>query len=336
LHVLTELCYRVGTSLHAGIDARRTWDREAERMHGRDQRILRQIADQTHAGENLADAIQGTGNYFPPLVRNLIRVGDAAGGLDTILLKLAEHYRRVIANRRALLRNLTWPLVELSLVILIVGFLIFIPEWLPKHEGKLADILGFGLVGWRGLVIYAGGMAALGTVLALVLVGIRDDRFGARWILTFAEQLPGFGPPLRDLALGRLAWSLSLTTNTPMNLKDSVALALDASLLPRIVRQRGALHRDLDQGRTLTEAMTKTRQFPAEFLDVVDVGEQTGMLSESIDRLSRNYEERAQFAIQRLAVVAGVALWLLVVMIVIALILRMASGYASLLMDLSR
>ena len=61
----------------------------------------------------------------------------------------------------------------------------------------------------------------------------------------------------------------------------------------------------------------------------MDVGEQTGMLSESLTRLSASYDERSRYAIQKLSTIAGVIIWLLVAAVIISLIFRLFGNYVA-------
>ena len=234
---LAGICFRLGTSLTAGIDIRRCLEREVERSSGATRLKLQGVFATVQRGGSLTDAFAEAGSFFPPLFQQMVRIGEATGGLNQILLKLAEFLEHVLRSRRQLIRSLAWPMFELGLTLSIVGLMIWLPEVLPRIDGKMQDMLGFGWVGNVGLAKYGAALGLMGAVFVTLVIGLRQDRFGARWIVQVLERLPVVGPPIRDLALGRAAWSLSLTTNTPMDVKESLSLALESSLLPRIVRQ---------------------------------------------------------------------------------------------------
>ena len=62
--------------------------------------------------------------------------------------------------------------------------------------------------------------------------------------------------------------------------------------------------------------------YPADFLDTLAVGEQSGKMVESMGTLARQYQDRARMAMTALAVVAGVAVMLLIAGLIIAMIFR--------------
>ena len=77
----------------------------------------------------------------------------------------------------------------------------------------------------------------------------------------------------------------------------------------------------------MAEALRSTGEYPSDFVDAIEVGEDTGQLSESMDRLSRQYEDKAKAALSALAVLAGFAVWGLVALFIIVLIFRIAFWY---------
>ena len=87
-------------------------------------------------------------------------------------------------------------------------------------------MLGFGLIGNRGLAIYlallvfVGGAASASQFVRQA--GGDLDRPIQRAIL----RVPVLGPALQTLALARLAWSLNLTMNAGMEVRRSFRLSL--------------------------------------------------------------------------------------------------------------
>ena len=67
--------------------------------------------------------------------------------------------------------------------------------------------------------------------------------------------------------------------------------------------------------------------FPADFLESVYVGEQSGNLVESMAHLANLYQDQARAALNVLATVAGFAVWAVVAAIIIFLIFRLATFY---------
>ena len=73
----------------------------------------------------------------------------------------------------------------------------------------------------------------------------------------------------------------------------------------------------------------------ADFLDALQVGEQSGRLDEAMLHLADDYQDRARVALVTLTTIAGFMIWGLVALMIIAILVNMVSGYANFIEDLA-
>lgn len=332
--LLAQICQRLGTSLEAGIDARRAWSGEANKGPRGHRRLVSEIRDAVLAGESMADAIARTGGYFPNLFQEMVDVGEQTGNVDQVLLRLAEHYEGEIKLRRTFLAGMAWPLLQLAATTIIIGIFILAMGWVGESTGQTVDFLGWGLVGGRGFSIY---VTFVGIVSLGVGIAVYSASRGALWIrpVRYAcARLPVLGPVIRTLALSRMAWTLSLTSNTGMEIRRAVELSQKSTRNLFFIRHIPFVDSILRQGEQIHVALRKTESYPAEFLNVIETGEESGRLSESTELLSRQYQERAQSALSILVLLVGFAFWIVVAILAIFLIFRIAiSGYLKPIQD---
>src|SRR5690606_17256554 len=88
-----------------------------------------------------------------------------------------------------------------------------------------------------------------------------------------------------------------------------------------------AVWASIRRGSDLTDALAATGSYPREFLDTIEVGEQSGRLSESLGKLAEQYEQEARAALVILTRILGFAVWLAVALMIIFMIFRIASFY---------
>jgi type IV pilus assembly protein PilC len=315
---LVGLCRRLSTALEAGIDARTIWAREAQRATGFLKSRLLDISDAANQGQSLRYALALTGDYFPSIFREMAAVGEQTGHLDAVFAQLADHYQTQVTMRRSFLGVIAWPVIELVLSLGVIGLAI----WLPSMMGLNVDLLGFGLTGNRGLVIYVMFLAMVAVSIWLLLRAARRGVVWTRPIQRLVLKIPGIGGPLQTLALSRLAWTLHLTMNTSMDVRRSLALSLRSTQNARYVDQIPTIDAEILGGNTISESFRVAGGYPADFLDTLAVGEQSGKMVESMGTLARQYQDRARMAMTALAVVAGVAVMLLIAGLIIAMIFR--------------
>jgi type IV pilus assembly protein PilC len=112
-----------------------------------------------------------------------------------------------------------------------------------------------------------------------------------------------------------------------MDLRRVVPLALRATGNDHYIQHSDQIVADIAAGQPIHVAFAGSRAFPIEFLDALEVAEESGSLVESMGRLSNRYEEEAESAVRTLATIFGFAVGLLVMGIIVLMIFRLAGFY---------
>lgn len=309
---LSDLCHRLGTSLAAGIDLRRTWQRETESARGFRKQEFSRVQEAIERGNDWGEALAKTQGVFPPLFVEMVKVGEQTGQTTEVLVRLSNHYRMRYELTRNLLSLLSWPLLQLSIAIGVVGLVIWVLGAIGSKniDGTPMDALGIGLVGNRGVAIYSLLVLLTLGVIGAVVVAIRR---GALWIRPVQRRLtatPGVGDAIQKLCLARMAWTLHLLLNVEMDIRKVVPLALRSTGNDFYIRHSQQAIKDIASGQPLHLALAHTGAFPSHFLDALLTAEETGQISESMARLSKHYEEEAEVAMKWIANLVGVAIWI--------------------------
>jgi type IV pilus assembly protein PilC len=332
LKPLAGLCRRLSTSLGAGVDVRTVLAREATAAVGLARGRFHRLSNDVAGGATIGDSLASSGNYFPQFFRELVRVGEASGHLPEVLRQLAEHYEHQLRLRRVFLAAIAWPLIELALALTVVGLLIWLMG-LPQLRKSNTDLLGFGLTGTSGLMVYLGFLAAVGAGL---LVIYRATARGMLWVAPVQlgiMSIPRLGRTIETLAMARLAWALHVTLNSGMDLRNALKMSLASTHNVVYTRHIDRVLSEIRQGREIHEALAATGAFPIDFIDSVQVGEQSGRLVESMAHLAEQYQDQARLAMNVLTILLGLAVWALVVGVIIFLIFRVFSSYTKTLND---
>lgn len=318
---------RVGVSIHAGVDLRQVWEKEAQRGTPAYRQRAALVRDRIAAGDSLAEALAACGTYFPPLVRDLVDVGEKTGRLDEVLTGLAKHYEHLRFLRRTFLFGIAWPGLQLGMALAVIGLLIFILGMIGSGPGgEPVDILGFGLVGGRGLVIY---------VMLVSLVFITGILAGTAllrgWLgttpLQIAMQVPVIGNYLQTSALSRFAWTLSLTLDSGLDARRAMKLSLRSTQNPFYQAASNQVDAALLDGREFHESLRATGLFPDEFLDSLEAAEIAGTPGTTMSHLAEDYRNRAAAAAGGLTMAATVGVWIAVGAFLVLMIFRLALFY---------
>jgi type IV pilus assembly protein PilC len=325
---LARLCNRVGTSLRAGIDARTVFQREAQRGGGKQRDVMDRIARAINSGETVTSAMSSVNGYFPPLLCEMVAVGEKTGKVDEVFLQLGEQYQHILQLRRNFLFGIIWPAIELTGAFVIIGLFILLMGTIVPMQADgtpVFDVLGIG-VGVPGLIRYLLIVGTIVAVVAGVVWGFLSGRFGA-WPTQVLMRVPMIGKCLEMMALSRMSWAMAMANNSGMDTRRAVKLALRSANNPYYGSQEKRIDRMLADGAEIDEAFALTRAFPSEFVDVISNGELSGTLPESLLRLSQDYQSRARSTSGIITVFASFAVWGLVAAIIIAFIFRFAMFY---------
>src|SRR3954471_12371378 len=331
---ISELCHRLAVETDSGIDIRRTWKRETDMARGRVQPYIDRVRDAVTRGDSLTAALARTGTLFPPLFLEMTHVGEQTGTLGRVFRRLEAHYRRQVQAQRLFLGAIAWPMFELAFSVVIVGLLIWILGVIAqRNNGQPIDILGFGLVGTRGLIIYSILVTVVVVCISSVVVAVNRGMLWTRSLQRAMLQIPAIGNALQRIALARIAWPLHLTLNVDIGLRRIIPLALRSTANDYYIRHTNQIVNTVTAGEPLHVAFASSQAFPAEFIDALAAAEESGRLVESMERLSNRYEEEAESAVKILAKVLGFAVAGCVMAFIVFLIFRLANFYIGTIND---
>jgi len=336
LSVLIDLCRTLRHSLGAGLMLRDVFRQQAKRAHGPLREVVERIAVQLEAGHDLRQALKDEGEVLPPLFVALAGVGEQTGMLPEVFGELEKYFVRQQKLRRQFLGQISWPVFQLAMAILVIAGLIFFLGVIAGRAGPgmpAFDPLGFGLKGGSGALIF----------LAVVLGGL-GVLAGGYWLVTrrlgrgaemagFLLGLPALGPCLRALALARFCLALRLTTETGMSIMEAMRLSLRATSNEAYTARVKPVVASLKEGQTLTAALALAGAtlFPEDFRHIIAVAEESGRLTEVLRQQADVYDEEAGRRLAILTNLAGYIVWLIIGGIIVFLIFRMFFSYLDLL-----
>ncbi|MEX0824862.1 MAG: type II secretion system F family protein [Pirellulaceae bacterium] len=320
-------CYRLGVGFRAGADLIALIRAEAKSGSPRHREALQNVAAGLANGQSLTDALKTQGKYFPPLMIALVNVGESTGRLERALLSLAEHYQHRVSMRRTFLMGIAWPVLQLGAAILAIGLLIWLLGVLsPPTGGEMLDIAGFGLRGTSGVVIYFGFVFLFFVLIALAVIGVRNNWLGVHNLIPLFYAIPKLGPAIRVITLSRFCWTLAMTLDAGLDPMRSVRLALESTGSDFYRSGIKPAHQAIQQGTSLSVALQRSEVIPDEFITNLEVAELSGTDAESLETLARDYDERARAAVRTLTGILTAVIWISVIVLMVFMIFRMLTN----------
>jgi len=330
---LAETLHRLSIALSAGVDLRKAWASETERTPARSRAAMQEVQAALAAGEPLAAAMDESG-AFPPLVVGMVAVGERTGHEPETIRSVAAVLDRQIRTARSLRGKLAWPAFQLSVAIAVIGFLIFIAGVLKDAYGNPIDLLGLGLTGFSGLLIYLLLLAA-----AAVGVWFGLKRALASWrahgvVRRLLSRVPVLGHAATSAEAALWCRAASLAAGAGLDAGRLVDLA--SSVAPGLAVDRDQLVDQLRDGHTLAEALRASGRFPTLLCEGLAVGETAGTTDTVLARLADDFDDEAARGFTMAAQAAGGGVWVIVAGMIVFVIFRLFSGYIGMLTEAGR
>ena len=88
-------------------------------------------------GESFSAALQESEKSFDKILINMVKAGEASGGLGLTMIKLADYYDRKDRLNKKVKSAMMYPMVLVALVIVVViaMFTLILPNFLATFEG---------------------------------------------------------------------------------------------------------------------------------------------------------------------------------------------------------
>lgn len=281
------------------------------------------VARFVQEGRQLSEGMQRFPDLFDPVSITMTRLGERSGALAIILEQLAEHQERLYHLRRQMASSLTTPLI---VVLGALAMAFFVPPLLFGSLFELVRDLGvevpaitrllMGLSFWmRQPAFYAVLLLVciLGSMLVRRLLKNADNRRRADAALL---QLPAFGKLWRLSATTRFTRGLTTMVRVGAPILEALPLAagVSGSHLLQHYMQRAV--QALKDGEDLARALENTEFFTPTYLATVEVGLDSGKLSELLESVSSLYETELEHGYEVLAATLEPAALLLVAALV--------------------
>ena len=114
-------------------------------VNPRMQDLVMGIKADVEAGNNLADALAKQPLYFDDLFVSLVRAGEQAGALETLLDKVATYKEKTERIKKKIKKALSYPIAVLVVAFIVTGILLVfvIPQFEELFKGFGADLPAF-------------------------------------------------------------------------------------------------------------------------------------------------------------------------------------------------
>ena len=317
---------QLGTLLTAGIPLAEALGALAEQAENKKlEQILAGIRQKVNEGTALADAMSAHPLLFGDLYINMVRSGEAAGNLDSVLMRLADFLDAQQALRAKVSGALTYPIIMMVLGSIVMGVLLIVV--VPQITAVFED-MGKTLPWNTRLLIVISTIASSYWWLVIPL-GAGGYYVFRRWSRTTKGRgtldrarlrMWLIGPLVRYVGVARFARTLAtmLSAGVPvLAAMEITKKVLNNVVLEKVVEQaRDAIR----EGESIAATLKKSGQFPSMMVHMVAVGERSGQLETMLQNVATAYEREVEGKVARLTTVLSPAIIVTMAVVVVFIV----------------
>ncbi|MEA9750985.1 type II secretion system F family protein [Xanthomonas campestris pv. raphani] len=271
------------------------------------RRMVEQIRTDIEGGSSLYESISKHPVQFDELYRNLVKAGEGAGVLETVLETVATYKENIEALKGKIKKALFYPAMVMAVAIIVSGILLVwvVPQFedvfksfgaeLPAFTQLIVDASRF-MVSWWWLMV----LVAIGTVLGFVFSYKRSPSMQHamdRLIL----KVPVVGQIMHNSSIARFSRTLAVTFRAGVPLVE--ALDIVAGATGNTVYEKSVLRMrdDVSVGYPVNTAMKQTNLFPHMVIQMTAIGEEAGALDAMLFKVAEYFEQEVNNAVDALS-----------------------------------
>lgn len=257
-------------------------------------------------GSSIYEAMSKHPVYFDELYRNLVRAGESAGVLETVLDTIATYKENIETLKGKIKKALFYPAMVIVVAILVSSIMLIyvVPQFEDVFKNFGADLPAFTqlIVGIsRFLVSYWWLMlgVTVGSVVSFIFAYKRSPGF-QHFLDRAILKVPVIGQIMHNSAIARFSRTLATTFKAGVPLVEaleSVAGATGNAVYEKAVWR---IRDDVSVGYPVNLAMKQVNLFPHMVIQMSAIGEEAGALDTMLFKVAEFYEQEVNNAVDAL------------------------------------
>ena len=270
-------------------------------------KLVGDIRTEVEGGSSLHEAISKHPVQFDELYRNLVRAGEGAGVLETVLDTIASYKENLETLKGKIKKAMFYPAMTIAVAILVSAILLIfvVPQFEDIFKDFGADLPAFTklivaasrfMVSWWWLML---GLAA-GSIFAFIFFKKRSPAF-QHFLDKLILKVPVIGQIMHNSAIARFARTLAVTFKAGVPLVE--ALETVAGATGNTVYEKAVLRvrDDVAVGYPVNMSLKQTNLFPHMVIQMTAIGEEAGALDTMLFKVAEYYEQEVNNAVDALA-----------------------------------
>jgi type IV pilus assembly protein PilC len=259
-------------------------------------KILISISDEINAGGTLSSGLSKFPNVFSKLFVSMTKAGEESGNLASALSDIGMNLEKSHSLTKKIKGALIYPGIIMSAMV-VIGVLMF-AFVVPTLAGTFKE-LGVSLPLSTRILIFLGNFFSHNLILTFLIIiaagaGIFflfRAKFMAAYIDYIVVRLPVIGTLAKELNTARTARSMSSLLSSGVSITRAVEITEDVVqniYYKKVLHDAGVA---IEKGSPFSEVFEKnSKLYPVMMSEMIQVGEETGKLSDMLLQIALFYE----------------------------------------------
>jgi type IV pilus assembly protein PilC len=271
------------------------------------RKLVETIRTDIEGGSSLHEAISRHPVQFDELYRNLVRAGEGAGVLETVLETIATYKENIEALKGKIKKALFYPamIVAVAIVVSAILLLFVVPQFEEVFKSFGAELPAFTqmiVAASRFMVSYWWVMLAvvLGSLFGFIYAYKRSPAMQHN-MDRIVLKIPVIGQIMNNSAIARFARTTAVTFKAGVPLVEALGIVAGATgnkvYEEKVLRMRD----DVSVGYPVNMAMKQVNLFPHMVVQMTAIGEEAGALDTMLFKVAEYYEQEVNNAVDALS-----------------------------------
>lgn len=271
------------------------------------KKLVDTIRTDIEGGSSMYEAISKHPVQFDELYRNLVRAGEGAGVLETVLDTVATYKENIEALKGKIKKALFYPIMVVVVAMLVSGIMLVfvVPQFedvfksfgaeLPAFTQMVVNLSRF-MVSWWWLIF----LIVVGSAVGAIMAYKRSPKM-QHAMDRFVLKVPVIGQIMHNSAIARFSRTTAVTFKAGVPLVE--ALGIVAGATGNTVYEEAVLRMrdDVSVGYPVNMSMKQTNLFPHMVIQMTGIGEEAGALDAMLFKVAEYYEQEVNNSVDALS-----------------------------------
>ncbi|MDO8583881.1 MAG: type II secretion system F family protein, partial [bacterium] len=264
--------------------------------------VLQAIVDDVNKGSALSDALEKSSDVFPPVFVSMVRAGEESGGLVQALNTVGGQMEKTYTLKKKIRGAMIYPAVIIC-VMIAVGVLMMIYV-VPGLSATFKE-MNVELPTLTRVIVAISDFLQNNLLVSILIVSafaglfwwFARTAFGDRWISWAALRFPIFGKLIKEFNSAIIARTMSSLIGAGVDIVRSIEITKDVVGNIFYKETLDQAKEGVQKGTPFSQVFIKHPEiYPMMVGDMMEVGEETGRLSDMLLKIALFYEEEVDQA----------------------------------------